>query len=112
MLLISREAFEKELALNEYGDTDLIPAKYIRQALDSTPITSVDLVPTINRIIEMMPDIITLAINNADKFMPSLREGSWITVLDNYKCSNCGEFEGHIYRFCPHCGAFMKGDTP
>jgi len=40
----------------------------------------------------------------------SLWGGKW-EMIDNYKCSVCGELEasGNDYNYCPHCGCAMKG---
>ena len=41
----------------------------------------------------------------------SIWGGQW-EVIDNYKCSVCGELEvsGNDYKYCPHCGAKMESE--
>ena len=41
----------------------------------------------------------------------SLWGGKW-EMIDNYKCSVCGELEvsGNDYKYCPNCGAKMESE--
>ena len=43
---------------------------------------------------------------------PNVR-GKWIISRDNnqFYCSVCGELSDYKYRFCPDCGADLRGDS-
>jgi hypothetical protein len=38
------------------------------------------------------------------------RWGDFMTTVDAYKCSECGEFDPCKDNFCPNCGADMRGE--
>lgn len=47
---------------------------------------------------------------NAIKALPSARPtGEWIETEVAWECSECGYDRGAPTRFCPNCGAYMKG---
>ena len=58
--------------------------------------------------------------NGAVKKLPSVqpsRKGHWeerskreyYAYWERYKCSKCGHYGDNDYKFCPNCGACMKG---
>ena len=68
-------------------------------------------------------DCIDAIIDNAPTVEPERPQGKWIvdgeSIFENYKkCSNCGEdaewLDGgsqFLSKFCPNCGADMRGDN-
>ena len=48
-------------------------------------------------------------IEDAPSVVPSRAEGEWIEYRGLWKCSICSETENRATRFCPNCGAKMKG---
>ena len=69
------------------------------------------------KVIELNPDILIdsiISIPSADR-----PQGEWIkhknaeeicgTLISNYECSLCHEWQTLISNFCPSCGARMKG---
>ena len=38
------------------------------------------------------------------------RQGEWIKVLTGFRCSLCNTHEARMTKFCPECGARMKGE--
>ena len=36
--------------------------------------------------------------------------GEYVTTIDRYKCSECGEYDPMKDNFCPNCGAKMEDE--
>lgn len=51
-----------------------------------------------------------IAINRAIKALEARPQGEWIFRKNGYyNCSKCGEVERAEKKFCPNCGADMRG---
>lgn len=50
---------------------------------------------------------------NAEHSDKSIPQGVWIDETISWKCSNCnyGVNPWNNTRYCPNCGAYMKGDN-
>lgn len=38
------------------------------------------------------------------------KKGEWIADIDGYTCSECEFFNANDDKFCPNCGADMRGE--
>ncbi|MBO4542409.1 MAG: zinc ribbon domain-containing protein [Bacteroidales bacterium] len=127
--LISRAALKKAIEQGEgfswdsYGKDDLcVRKKYI----DNAPIVEPHYLSDLPD--EIIKSLQTVAIDVSDGFVVFERkrpQGEWIEVEKQGKtgdgriftytvvvCSECGEqFDLEGEKFCPHCGADMRGDN-
>ena len=60
-------------------------------------------------------------IQNLPSIQPEREKGEWIPMFDRwgdivttvcgYECSKCGEWNADNDKFCPNCGADMRGES-
>ena len=97
--LISREALKK--AIEEYKYCGFYDK--LIDLIDNAPLVDTY---TIEDIQEVRENSLILGAKLAQKL-----EGEWLKNANEiYKCSLCGAFGNpNYFRFCPNCGAKMKG---
>ena len=45
-----------------------------------------------------------------DKGYRKETQGEWVRVVTGFVCSVCGTHEARMTKFCPNCGAKMRGE--
>lgn len=105
--LISREAL-KEAVKNRFDNSEYFPFHFL---------ALIDNAPTV----EQFDDTeLQRAIGYADGYSKGREErpqGEWIKdeehsiTIEIFKCSHCGGWGYTHFRFCPNCGADMKGEA-
>ena len=72
----------------------------------------------LERLTDIINDKTRTAVNALVDSMPTIeperKKGKWIEEQDYmgfYVCSECRYKVGMLYSFCPHCGAYMRGDA-
>lgn len=66
------------------------------------------------------PDYATDRMNELPSTEPERKKGKWIDMSDGgriktlwaekYKCDKCGMYGTRAWKFCPYCGADMRGE--
>lgn len=85
------DAIESWLSCDDYNDTE----RHIMRAMQS--------------VLYDLPPVTLQPKTGRWEDIKSLWGGKW-EMIDNYKCSVCGELEvsGNDYKYCPNCGAKMQ----
>lgn len=99
--------------------------------IDNAPtINPEELKPLINKIIKVLPDLVNAAIEHLPEYIAAKiaaqdpktvkdncpldykTKGKWIEHSEGYNICNCCTYRTVFsYKYCPNCGAYMKGEN-
>lgn len=56
---------------------------------------------------------VSMVLYDLPSAQPERKKGKWIISrdYDQFYCSVCGELSDYKHRFCPDCGADLRGDN-